>query len=125
MKKGKGSRSFGAVTEITKAVGERNLKSIRRIFNEILLDNKVPKNWMTSSLVSLYNMTGIMSSLYNVSSKMKKAFFASFKLYEDILGNRLKEVADINKMQCGFMPGTGKGIFDVVFTPRRGTEEYR
>ena len=120
MKKGKGSRSFGAVTEITKAVGERNLKSIRRIFNEILLDNKVPKNWMTSSLVSLYNMTGIMSSLYNVSSKMKKAFFASFKLYEDILGKRLKEVADINKM-----PGTGKGIFDVVFTPRRGTEEYR
>ena len=124
MKKGKGSRSFGAVTEMSKAVGERNLKSIRT-FNEILLDNEVPKNWMTSSLVSHYNMTGIMSSLYNVSGKMKKAFFASFKLHEDILGKRLKEVGDINKMQYGFMPGTGKGIFDVIFTPRRGTEEYR
>ena len=44
MKNRKPSGSSDAVTNMSKAGGEPNLKSITSTFNEILLDNKVPEN---------------------------------------------------------------------------------
>ena len=44
-------------------------------------------------------------------------FEHAFKLYKKIFDKRLNEVVDIDKMQCGFMPG--RGTVDAVFVVRR------
>ena len=46
-----------------------------------------------------------------------------FELYEKILDGRLREVADIDKMQYGFVPG--RGTVEAVFVLRRLTEKLR
>ena len=47
----------------------------------------------------------------------------AFKLCEKILDGRLREVVDIDKMQCGFMPR--RGTVDAVFVLGRLTEKFR
>ena len=46
-----------------------------------------------------------------------------FKLYENVLDGRLRELVDINKMQYGFMPG--RGTVDAVFVLRTLKEKFR
>ena len=50
-------------------------------------------------------------------------FEHAFKLYKKIFDKRLNEVGDIDKMQCGFMPG--RGTVDAVFVLRRLSEKFR
>ena len=47
----------------------------------------------------------------------------AFELYEKVLDEHVHEVADIDKMQYGFM--SGKGTVDAVFVPRRLKETFR
>ena len=46
-----------------------------------------------------------------------------FKLYENVLDGRLRELVDINKMQYGFMPG--RGTVDAVLVLRTIKEKFR
>ena len=46
-----------------------------------------------------------------------------FKLYEQVLDGRLREVVDIDKMQYGFIPG--RGTVDAVFVLSRLSEKCR
>ena len=47
----------------------------------------------------------------------------AFELYEKVLDGHVHEVADIDKMQYGFM--SGKGTVDAVFVLRRLKETFR
>ena len=47
----------------------------------------------------------------------------AFKHYEKVLDGRLCKVADIDKMQYGFMPG--RVTVDAVFVLRRLSEKFR
>ena len=46
----------------------------------------------------------------------------AFELYEKVLDGHVHEVADIDKMQYGFM--SGKGTVDAVFVLRRLKETF-
>ena len=47
----------------------------------------------------------------------------AFKLYEKVLDGHLDELADIDKMQYGFMPG--RKTVDAVFILRTLSEKFR
>ena len=44
------------------------------------------------------------------------------KIVERVLERRIREVVDVNEMQCGFMPG--KGTVDALFMVRMLQEKY-
>ena len=51
MKIGKASGPSGFAIEMFKAGGDKCLKSLTNIFNDILFKDKLPEEWMLSSLV--------------------------------------------------------------------------
>ena len=70
---------------------------------------------MFSSLVPIFKGKG--DPLCPNSCKGIKLLEHAFKLYEKVLDEHLQEVADIDKMQYGFMPK--RGTVDAVFILRR------
>ena len=121
MKIGKASGPSEIALEMFKAGGDKCLKSLTNIFNDILFKNKLPEEWMLSSLVPIFKGKG---ELLNPNSyRGIKLLEHAFKLYEKILDGRLREVVDIDKMQYGFMPG--RGTVNAVFVLRRLTEKFR
>ena len=54
MKIGKASEPFGVAIELFKTGGDKCLKSLTNIFNDILFKDKLPEEWMLSSLVPIY-----------------------------------------------------------------------
>ena len=73
---------------------------------------------MFSSLVPIFKGKG--DPFCPNSCKGIKLLEHAFKLYEKVLDGRLQEVADIDKMQYGFMPK--RGTVDAVFILRRLSE---
>ena len=121
MKIGKASGPSGVALEMFKAGGDKCLKSLTNIFNDILFKNKLPEEWMLSFLLPIFKGKG--DSLNSNSYRGIKLLEHAFKLYEKILDGRLHEVVDIDKMQYGFLPG--RGTVDAVFVLRRPTEKCR
>ena len=80
------------------------MKSLAKIFNSILSKDKIPEEWMLSSLVPIVKGKG--DPLNPNSYRGIKLFEHAVKLYEKSLDGRLHEVVDIDKRQYGFMPGT-------------------
>ena len=54
MKIRKASGSSGVSIEVFKAGGDKCLKSLTNIFNDILFKDKLPEEWMLSSLIQIF-----------------------------------------------------------------------
>ena len=72
------------------------MKSLTNIFNDILFKDKLPKEWMLSSLVPIFKGKG--DPLNPNSYRGIKLLEYAFKLYEKVLDGRLREVVDMDKM---------------------------
>ena len=121
MKIGKASGFSGVAIGMFKAGGDNCLKSLTNIFNDILFKDKLPEEWMLSSLVSIFK--GKVDPLNPNPCKGIKLLEHPLKLYEKTLNGRLRKVVDIDKMQYRFMPG--RGTVDTVFVLRGLTEKFR
>ena len=121
MKIGKASEPSGVCVKMFKACGDKCLKSLTNIINEILFQDKLPEEWILSSVVSIFKGKG--DPLNPNSYRGIKLLEHAFKLFEKILDGRLREVVDIDKMQYGFMPE--RGIVNAVFVLRSHTENFR
>ena len=121
MKIGKPSGPSVVAIEMFKAGGYKCLKSLTITFNDVLFKDKLPEEFMLSSLVPIFKGKGdpLNSNPYRGIKLLEHAF----KLYEKILDRRLREVVDIEKMQYGFMPG--RGTVDAVFILSILTEIFR
>ena len=86
-----------------------------------MFKNKLPEEWMLSSLVPIFKGKG--DPLNPNSYRGIKLLEHAFKLYEKILDGHLRKVVDIDKMQLEFMPG--RRTVDAVFVLRRLTENLR
>ena len=58
MKIGKASEPSGVCVEMFKACGDKCLKSLTNIINEILFQDKLPEEWILSSVVSIFKGKG-------------------------------------------------------------------
>ena len=118
MKIGKASGSSGFALEMFKAGGDKCLKSLTNISNDILFKDKLPEECILSLLEPIFEGKGDPRNPN--SYRQIKLLKHAFKLYEKILDGCLHEVVDVDKMQCGFIPG--RGNIDAVFVLRRLTE---
>ena len=121
MKIGKASGPSGVALEMFKAGKDKCLKSLTNIFSDILFNNKLPEQWLFSSLVPIFKGNG--DPLNPNSYKGIKLLEHAFKLYEKILDGRLRDVVDVDKMLYAFMPG--RETVDAVLALRRLTEKFR
>ena len=104
MKIRKTSELFGVAIEMFKVGRDKCLKSLTKIFNDILFKDKFPEDWMLSSLVPIFKGKG--DPLNPNSYRAIKLLEYAFKLNK-VLDGRLREVVDIDKTQYEFMPGRG------------------
>ena len=84
MKIGKASGLSGVALEMFKAGRDKYLKSLTNIFNDILFKNKLPEEWMLSSLVPIFK--GKRDPLNPNSYRGIKLLEHAFKLYEKSFG---------------------------------------
>ena len=83
MENGKANVSSGVVLEMLKARGKLCLNFLTAIFNDILIEGKLPEEWMLSSLVPIFKGEG--DSLTPNSYKPIKLLKHAFKLYEKVV----------------------------------------
>ena len=91
------------------------LKYLTSTFNDTLFKDKLPEEWMLSSLVPILKGKG--DPLNPNSYRGIKLLKHAFKLYEKISDGSLREVVDIAIMQYRFIPM--RGTADAVFVLRR------
>lgn len=77
--------------KILKAGDEQCLKMLKKVLNEI------------SALIPIYKGE---SNPLNLSSYSIWLLEHAFKLYERVLEKRLRKIVNMDRMQCGFMPGS-------------------
>ena len=102
-----------------KAVGPHELPT--RMFNRILIGERMPEEWRRSVLIPIYKNKGDAQCCGNYRGI--KLMSHTMKIWERIIETRLRDRVEISKQQYRFMPG--KGTTDAMFALRILMEKYR
>jgi hypothetical protein len=103
-----------------KATGDDGVKGLTNLFNRIISEGKVPTDWARSWITSVYKGKG--DALDCTSYRGIKLLEHAMKVFERVIEKRLRNVVQIDDMQCGFRPG--KGTTDAIFVVRQLQEKY-
>jgi hypothetical protein len=120
MKLGKATGVSGVAVEHIVASGMVGIEVIMKIANRVLDGEGIPEDWRQSVLVPLYKGKGDVRDCG--AYRGVKLLEHAMKVVERVLLRRLREVVEIDEMQCGFMPG--KGTVDALFMARMLQERY-
>ena len=107
--------------EVWKCMGEMGIKFLIRLFNRLLMGERMPEEWRRSVLISIYKNKGDAQCCGNY--REIKLISHTMKVWERIIEARLRDGVEISKQQYGFMPG--KGTTDAMFALRMLMEKYR
>ena len=95
IRKASGPSASGVAIELFKAGGDKSLKSLTNIFNDILFKDKLLAEWILSLLVTIFK--GKEDPLNSNSYRRIKLLVHASKLCKKILDGNLGEVVDIDK----------------------------
>ena len=121
MKKGKVVGPDELPVEVWKCMGKMEIKFLTRLFNRLLVRERMPEECRRSVLIPIYKNIGDAQSCGNC--RRIKLMSHTMKVWERIIKARLRDSVEISKQQYGFMPG--KGITDAMFALRMLMEKYR
>ena len=121
MKKGKAVGPDELPVEVWKCIGEMGIKFLTRLFNRLLMGERMPEEWRRSVLIPIYKNKGDAQCCGNYRGI--KLMSHRMKVWERIIETRLRDRVEISKQQYGFMPG--KGTTDAMFALRMLMEKYR
>ena len=121
MKKGKAAGPDELPIEVWKCMGKMGIKFLTRLFNRLLMGERMPEEWRRSVLIPIYKNKGDAQCCGNYRGI--KLMSHTMKVWERIIEARLKDRVEISKQQYGFMPG--KGTNDAMFALRMLMEKYR
>ena len=121
MKKGKAVGPDELPVEVWKCMREMGIKFLTRLFNRLLMGERMPKEWRRSVLIPIYKNKGDAQCCGNYRGI--KLMSHTMKVWERIIETRLRDRVEISKQQYGFM--SGKGITDAMFALRMLMEKYR
>ena len=110
MKKGKAVRSDELPVEIWKCMGKMGIKVLTRLFNRLLMCERIPEKWRRSVLIPIYKNNGDAQCCGNYRGI--KLMSHTMKVWERIIETRLRNRVEISKQQYRFMPG--KGTTDAI-----------
>ena len=121
MKKGKAVGPDELPVEVWKCMGEMAIEFLTRLFNRLLVDERMPNRWIRSVLIPIYKKKGEAQCCGNYRGI--KLMNHTMKVWESIIKARLRDTVEISKQQYGFMPG--KGTIDAMFSLRMLMDKYR
>ena len=114
MKKGKAVRPDELQVEVWKCMEKMGIEFLTRLFNRLLMGERMPEKWRRSVLIPIYKNKGDAQCCGNYRGI--KLMCHTMKVWERIIEASLKDRVEISKQQYGFMPG--KGTTDAMFAPR-------
>ena len=91
--------------EVGKCMGEMRIKFLTRLFNRLLVGERMPKDWRRSVLIPIYRNKRDAQCCENYRGI--KLMSHTMKVWERIIEARLSDNIEIRKQQYGFMPGKG------------------
>ena len=121
MKKGKAVGPDELPVEVWKCIGEMGIKFSNRLFNRLLMGERMPEEWRRSVLIPIYKNKWDAQFCGNYRGIKLKSH--TMKVWERIIETRLRDRVEISKQQYGFM--SGKGTIDAMFALRMLMEKYR
>ena len=95
-------------------MGEMGIEFLTRLFNRLLMGERMPEKWRRSVLIPIYKNKGDPQCCGNYRGI--KLMSHTMKVWERIIETRLRDRVEISKQQYGFMPG--KGTTDAMFALR-------
>ena len=101
--------------------GKDGDKVLTRLFNRLLMGERMPEEWKKSVLIPIYKNKGDAQCCGNYRGI--KLMNHTMKVWERIIETRLRDRVEISKQQYGFMPG--KGTTYAIFALRMLIEKYR
>ena len=120
MKKGKAVGSNELPVEVWKCMGEMGIKFLTRLFNRLLMGERMPEEWRRSVLIPIYKNKRDAQCCENY--REIKLMSHTMKVWERIIETRLRDRVEITKHQYGFIPG--KETTDDMFALRMLIEKY-
>ena len=105
IKKGKASGPDELPVEVWKCMGEMGIKFLTRLFNRLLMGERMPEEWRRIVLIPIYKNKGDAQCCGNYRGI--KLLSHTIKVWERIIEARLRNRVEISKQQYGFMPGKG------------------
>ena len=105
MKKGKAVGPDELPVKVWKCMREMGIDFLTRLFNRLLMGERMPEEWRRSVLIPIYKNKEDVQCFENY--KGIKLMSHTMKVWERIIEARLKDGVEISKQQYGFMPGKG------------------
>ena len=121
MKNGKAVRSDELPVEVWKCMAKMGIKFLTRLFNKLLIGERMPEEWRRSVLIPIYKNKWDAQCCGNYRGI--KLISHTMKVWERIIEARLRDRVEISKQQLGIMPG--KRTTDAMFSLRMLMEKYR
>ena len=121
IKKGKAVGPNELPVEVWKCMREMGIEFLTRLFNRLLMGERMPEEWRRNVLIPIYKNKGNAQCCRNYRGI--KLMSHTMKVWERIIETRLRDRVEISKQQYGFMPG--KGTTDAMFALRMLMEKYR
>ena len=100
-------------------MGEMGIKVLTKLFNRLLVGERMPEEWRRSVLIPIYIYKNKGDAQCCRNYRRIKLMSHTMKMGKARLRNRV----EIGKQQCGFMPGVG--TTDTMFALRMLMEKYR
>ena len=94
---------------------------LTRLFNRLLMGERMPEEWRRSVLIPIYKNKRDPQCCGNYRGIKLRSH--TMKVCEKIIEARLRNRVEISKQQYGFMPG--KGTTDAMFALKMLIEKYR
>ena len=117
-KSAKAAGPSGVVAEMLKASGVVGIQSMTDLFNKIVQEGKIPRDWRKSWMVREYIGKG--DALECGSYRGIKLPDHVMKVLERVIEKRVRSKVSINDMHFGFRSGRGTtdAIFNYLFSGR-------
>ena len=111
MASGKAAGPSGIVAEMLKPVGEAGAVEVCDLIEDIILEGCIPTDWQESFIVNLYKGKG--DALNRGNYRGWKLIEQVMKVLERVVEELIRQIVEIDEMQCGFM--SGRGTTDAIF----------
>ena len=120
MKSSKAAGPSGIIAEMLKAAGEVGIELLTELTEVVFRNGVIPTDWQESFILNLYKGKG--DALERGNYRGLKLTDQVMKLLERVLDSFIPEMADIDAMQFGFVPG--RGTTDAIFIIHQLQEKY-
>ena len=121
MKKGQAVGPDELPIEVWKCMAEMGIEFLTRLFNRLLMGERMPEEWRRNVFIPIYKNKGDAQCCKNYRGI--KLMSHTMKVWKRIIETMLIDRVEISKQQYGFMPG--KGTTDAMFALRMLMEKYR